>query len=180
MRRVFQVFQYMFTDNVAEVLRETRSRMANLVASLAREVPELAPIAEIWEEFDVDYYETVAQWARTWVLMRINEVLAALLPLQGSRQANRIARELRRMADSLARDDIIRAPPRNAPDDSDDDDDSDRGTSRPSTPPRFPGGSGGGGGSGGSGSSRLKHRDANAEHLVKVAELERKMERLNV
>jgi hypothetical protein len=129
-------------------------------------VPELTPIAQLWDEFDVDYYEEAAQWARTWLIIRIKEILDGPLPLRGTRQANRIVRELRRMTNALQRNEIIRGPPRN----DDSGGNNSKGTKKPGGDPwRHQGRNSDGDG--------MRRRDTNMEHL---AELEQSLARFNV
>ncbi|KAK4186062.1 hypothetical protein QBC35DRAFT_453660 [Podospora australis] len=146
MRRVFQVFSYLFNAPVAQTLDRTRGRLEALVTSLSTQVPELAPLAAIWEDFDRDYFEEVAQWARTWLIQRMNEILAAITPIRNTVQARAIADELRRMTAALDR---IRAPPRGKKKKDDDERVRRAAADRFPETARFPGSSGGSGGIGG-------------------------------
>lgn len=69
----------------------------------------------IWSEFDPDYWETVSDWARGWLIEQIQEIIHVVERTWGTtnlpRQARRIIREMRLMTDALSAGDIIRAPP---------------------------------------------------------------------
>ena len=97
----------------SDCIQNNRRALLDASEFIANNVPALAPMHAIHQQFDNDWYETRALAARNWVTERIVQIIerySAFEAQNGQSPANmrRLFRELGRLQDMLT---DIRAPP---------------------------------------------------------------------
>ena len=112
--QVIAIYRYMTHETISSRMQTTRRRLATQLDGVARVVHDLRFVLEVFDEFDTDYWQTAATWARTWVSNWIITATAEYQRLirEGHPPANaqRVYNELALLFDAL--DHIQPQPPR--------------------------------------------------------------------
>lgn len=101
------MYRYLFDAEVEPSIQAQRRQLRAQVAAIAQAVPALAPLTEIWEDYDPDFFQAAAANARTWVADQIITVTAAYEraiaanPNNPPRNAARVRHELQLLYDEL-------------------------------------------------------------------------------
>jgi len=74
---VIAIWRYLHHSDVLPEIQNTRRILRNQSADIAQQANELRNLLSIFEEVDVDHWQSAAEWAATWVRTSIVEIRSA-------------------------------------------------------------------------------------------------------